>query len=162
MTADEFELAVGRDAAVVSFDMGALTTDEVLWGVQTARGLADRFPTQVEGDLMGAGFFNDAATGYPNLHADHHAVYELLGSLDLGLPGSQYATVGHAQSARTFGATVTDYCGLMCHPGDTSAFVGDMGHFQYSYGWLADGYWPPGDVDAYAGFSRYQSFGKWF
>ena len=162
VAAGGFDLAVGPDAAVVSFDMGALTTDEVLWAVQTTRGLVDRFPTQVEGDLIGAGFFNDAATGYPNLHADHQAVYELLGSLDLGLPGSQYATVGHAQSARAFGATVADYCGLMCHPGGPSAFVGGMGHFQYSYGWLADGYWPPGEVDAYSGFSRYQSFTKWF
>ena len=160
--ADDFDVAVGPDSALVSFDMGALTTDEVLWAVQTTRGLSDRFPTRIEGDVVGAGFFNDAGTGYANLHEDHRAVYELLGTTNLGVPGSQYTTVGHDQTARTFGATVTAYCDLMCHPGGPSAFIGSMGHFQYSYGWLADGYWPPGDVDAYAGFSRYQSFAKWF
>jgi putative cell wall-binding protein len=160
--ADHFDLAVGPDSARISFDMGALTTDEVLWAIQTARGLSKRFPTQVEGDIIGAGFYNDASTGYFNVHEDHHALFQLLGGTDLFLPGSQYMTVGHEQTARTFGATVTPYCGLMCHPGGPSAFVGSMGHFQYSYGWLADGYWPPGDVDAYAGFSRYQSFAKWF
>ncbi|RNB49833.1 cell wall-binding repeat-containing protein [Agromyces tardus] len=162
VTADTFDLAVGADAAVVSFDMGALTTDEVLWAVQTTRGLADRFPTQVEGDLIGAGYYNDSSIGYADLHEDHLAVYELLGNVDLGLPGSQYQTVGHYQSARTFGATVVDYCGYMCHPAAPAPFHGGMGHFQYSYGWLGDGYWPPGQVDAYAGFSQYESFAKWF
>jgi hypothetical protein len=162
VSADDFDLAVGPDSARISFDMGALTTDEVLWAIQTARGLSERFPTQVEGDVIGAGFYNDAATGYLNVHEDHHALFQLLGGTDLGIPGSQYMTVGHDQTARTFGATVTPYCGLMCHPAAPSAFRGSMGHFQYSYGWLADGYWPPGDVDAYAGFSRYQSFAKWF
>jgi hypothetical protein len=162
IAADSFDLAVGADAAVLSFDMGALTPDEVLWAVQTTRGLTDRLPTQVEGDIVGAGFYNDAPTGYYNVHEDHHAVYALLGAVDLGLPGSQYMTVGHQQSARAFGAMVAGYCGLMCHPGAPSAFRGGMGHFQYSYGWLADGYWPPGEVDAYAGFSHYESFAKWF
>lgn len=160
--ADSFDLAVGADHAVVSFDMGALTSDEVLWAVQTVRGLVDRFPTDVEGDIIGAGFFNDAPTGYHNVHADHEAVYRLLGTVDLGLPGSQYTTVGHGQAARVFGATVAGYCGFMCHPGAPSAFLGSMGRFQYAYGWLAAGYWPPGEVDAYAGFSHYQSFAKWF
>ncbi|HET6673337.1 MAG TPA: cell wall-binding repeat-containing protein [Agromyces sp.] len=160
--ADSFDLAVGADHAVVSFDMGALTSDEVLWAVQTVRGLVDRFPTDVEGDIIGAGFFNDAASGYHNVHADHEAVYRLLGGVDLDLPGSQYTTVGHAQSARVFGASVAGYCGMMCHPGAPSPFLGSMGRFQYAYGWLAGGYWPPGQVDAYAGFSSYQSFAKWF
>lgn len=162
VTADDFTLSVGADSAVLSFDMGALTSDEVLWAVQTARGLADRFPTQVEGDIIGAGFYNDAGTGYENLHEDHHAVYELLGTTDLGLPGSQYTTVGHAQSARVFGASVTDYCDAMCHPGATAPFRGEMGRFQYSYGWLNDGLWQPAVVDTHAGFSEYQSFAKWF
>jgi putative cell wall-binding protein len=156
------DLAVGPNSARVSFDMGALTTDEVLWAIQTARGLGDRFPTQVEGDVVGAGFYNDSGTGYPNLHEDHRAVYQLLGSVDLGLPGSQYTTVGHAQRGRAFGATVRDYCAFMCHPGAPSPYTGSMGHLQYSYGWLNRGYWPPGEVDVYAGFSRYQSFAKWF
>ena len=160
--ADSFDLTVGPDHAVVSFDMGALTPDEVLWALQTTRGLSDRFPTQVEGDVIGAGFYNDAASGYPNLHEDHHAVYEVLGGVDLGMPGSQYTTVGHHQAARSFGATVADYCALMCHPAAPSAFRSGMGHFQYAYGWLDAGYWPPGEVDAYSGFSRYQSFAKWF
>lgn len=160
--ADSFRLAEGPDSARISFDMGALTTDEVLWAVQTTRGLSDRFPTGIEGDVIGAGFYNDAATGYANVHLDHGAVYQLLGSVDLGLPGSQYTTVGHGQTARAFGATVADYCSRMCHPGAPAPFTGGMGNFQYSYGWLARGYWPPGDVDAYAGFSRYQSFAKWF
>lgn len=162
MPADGFDVVFGPDSALISFDMGALTTDEVLWALQTTRGLSDRFPTQVEGDVVGAGFYNDAGTGYGNRHEDHHAVYQLLGSTDLGVPGSQYTTVGHEQTARAFGASVVDYCRLMCHPGAPSTFTGSMGHFQYSYGWLAHGYWPPSDVDAYAGFSRYQSFAKWF
>ncbi|MRX43374.1 cell wall-binding repeat-containing protein [Agromyces kandeliae] len=162
VVADGFEVAVGSDAAVVAFDMGALTVDEVLWAMQVARGLADRFPTRVEGDVIGAGFFNDGATGYENLHADHRAVHELLGGTDLGMPGSQYATVGHAQSARTFGSSVADYCGHMCHPAAEPAFSTGMGGFQFAYGWLADGFWPPGDVDSPSGFSRYQSFAKWY
>ncbi|WP_445970138.1 cell wall-binding repeat-containing protein [Agromyces sp. ZXT2-3] len=162
VVADGFEVAVGSDAAVVTFDLGALTVDEVLWAVQTARGLADRFPTQVEGDVIGAGFFNDGSSGYVNVHADHRAVHELLGGTDLGMPGSQYATVGHAQSARAFGSAVTDYCGHMCHPAAPFPLSTRMGGFQYAYGWLADGYWPPDDVDSPSGFSRYQSFAKWY
>lgn len=157
-----FDLAVGPDHAVVAFDMGALTTDEVLWAVQTTRGLVDRFPTQVEGDLLGAGYYNDGTTGYANTHADHRAVYDLLGAVDLGLPGSQYSTVGHAQSARAFGATVGEYCRQMCHPDAPSPFRASMGRFQYAYGWLGDGYWAPAEADQPAGFSRYQSFSKWF
>ena len=160
--ADYFDLHVGPDAAYVSFDMGPLLTDEVLWAIQTTRGLADRFPTQLEGDVIGAGFFNDTDQGYAYEHADHHAMYTGLGRNDLGLPGSQYAAVGHAQPSRAFGATVSDYCGLMCHPAAPSAFRGSMGRFQWAFGWLAAGYWVPGSVDARAGFSRYQSFAKWY
>ena len=162
VSADQFEVAVGPDSARISFDMGALSTDEVLWAIQTARGLSERFPTDVEGDIIGAGFYNDAGTGYGNLHEDHRALYQLLGSVDLGMPGSQYMTVGHDQTARAFGATVAPYCTMMCHPAAPTDFRAGMGQFQFAYGWLADGYWPPGAVDAYAGFSRYQSFAKWF
>lgn len=160
--ADYFDVSVGVDRAFVSFDMGALLPDEVLWAIQTTRGLDDRFPTQLEGDIIGAGFYNDSGTGYPYEHPDHFALYTALGSNDLGMPGSQYMAVGHSQSARVFGATVDDYCTLMCHPGAPSAFRGAMGHFQWSFGWLSSGYWAPGDVDAHAGFSRYQSFAKWY
>jgi putative cell wall-binding protein len=159
--ADYFDLNVDDDRAFVSFDMGPLVPDEVLWAIQTTRGLVDRFPTQLEGDIIGAGFYNDTDEGYPNLQSDHVAMYQTLGGNDLGLPGSQYAAVGHSQSARAFGATVPDYCGLMCHPGAFRPFQGGMGHFQWSFGWLASGYWVPGAVDAHAGFSRYQSFAKW-
>lgn len=160
--ADYFDLSVGADAAFVSFDMGALLPDEVLWAIQTTRGLADRFPTQVEGDVVGAAFYNDAGTGYANTSADHKAVYDALGRNDLGMPGSQYSSVGHAQSGRAFGAAVTGYCGYMCHPAASAPWKGSMGHFQYSYGWLSHGYWTPGTVDAHAGFSQYQSFAKWY
>lgn len=37
-----------------------------------------------------------------------------------------------------------------------------MGDFQFSYGWLDHGRWDTGTLDVYAGFSEYQSFGKWF
>jgi hypothetical protein len=160
--ADTYELFVGPDHAVAAFDMGDLTQDEVLWAIQTVRGIVDRFPTDLEGDVVGAGFFNETDLGYRNLHTDHGAVYHLLGSVDLGLPGSQYTSVGHTQAGRAFGATVQAYCQYMCHPGAPGAFHGAMGRFEFAYGWLADGYWPPGEVDAYAGFSRYQSFAKWF
>jgi hypothetical protein len=50
----------------------------------------------------------------------------------------------------------------MCHPADLSGWVGTMGRFQYSYGWLRGGRWPTGTVDAVAGFSQYQSFAKFF
>ncbi|MFC4828749.1 cell wall-binding repeat-containing protein [Agromyces aurantiacus] len=160
--AASYQLAVGPVHAVVAFDMGALTSDEVLWAILTARELAVRFPTQVEGDIVAAGFYNDGPTGYRDIHPDHDAVYTLLGTVDLGLPGSQYQTVGHAQAARAFGATVSGYCGMMCHPAAPSPFRGPMGRFQYAYGWLANGYWPPGEADQPAGFSHYQSFSKWF
>ena len=70
--------------------------------------------------------------------------------------------MGHAHPTRAFGATVADYCGMMCHPAAPAAFRGSMGTFQYAYGWLSDGFWPPGEVDQRTGFSRYQSFSKWF
>lgn len=162
VSATDYTLAVGADSAVIAFDLGALTSDEVLWAIQTTRGLIDRFPTQVEGDVIGAGYFNDSPGGYENLHEDHRAVHELLRDTDLGMRGSQYAPVGHGHPTRVFGASVTDYCGAMCHPGSGNAFRGSMGRFQHAYGWLAAGYWLPGRVDAHAGFSEYQSFAKWF
>lgn len=160
--APTYDLAVGPDHAVAAFDLSALLPDEVLWALQTVRGQSARFPTQVEGDVIGAGYFNDVASGFVDTHPDHLAVRTLLGTVDLGLPGSQYAPVGHAHPTRSFGASVADYCGMMCHPAAAAPFRGSMGTFQYAYGWLADGFWEPGDVDQRTGFSRYQSFSKWF
>ena len=46
--------------------------------------------------------------------------------------------------------------------GDTNAWTNGMGSFQYAYGWLRWGRWATGTLDVHAGFSQYQSFGKWF
>ena len=160
--APTYELAVGPDHAVAAFDLSALLPDEVLWALQTVRAQSARFPTRVEGDVVGAGYFNDVRSGFVDTHPDHQAVHTLLGTVDLGLPGSQYAPVGHAHPTRAFGASVAGYCAMMCHPAAPTAFRGSMGTFQYAYGWLADGFWEPDDVDQRTGFSRYQSFSKWF
>lgn len=162
ISAGDYAVAVGSDAALVTFDLGALTPDEVLWAIQTARGHESSFPTQVEGDIIGAGFFNDASTGYENRHPDHEALFRVLTETDLGFLGSQYMSVGHGQSTRVFGASVDDYCEAMCHPGAPNAYVGEMGFFQYSYGWLSSGLWRSDRVDSPGGFAEYQSFSKAF
>lgn len=160
--ANYFDIAVGPDSARVVFDIGSLTTDEILWTLQTTRGLRSRFPTQAEGDVLGAGFVNTTNVGYPNT-SEHTVLYDLLSTVDLGLPGSQMSSVGHQQPGRTFGASVADYCAMMCHPGLAAPYrTSAVGTFQWAFGWLSDGIWPVGELDVFAGFSRYQSFGKWF
>lgn len=113
--------------------------------------------------LLGAGFVNTTSVGFPNT-SEHVKLYELLSTVDLGLPGSQMMSVGHEQPGRTFGAGVTDYCTMLCHPGLTAPYYSaSVGRFQWAFGWLTEhGTWPAGELDVYAGFSRYQSFGKWF
>jgi hypothetical protein len=161
--ADGYDIAVGADSARVVFDMGALTPDEVLWALETTRTQVALFPTTTEGDVVGAGFVNTTAVGYPNASKDHVAIHDLLKSVDLGLPGSQMSSVGHEQPGRSFGGLVPDYCAMMCHPGLAVPYrTSAVGTFQWAYGWLDAGIWPTGELDVYAGFSRYQSFGKWF
>jgi putative cell wall-binding protein len=160
--ADYYDIAVGADSARVIFDMGALTPDEVLWALQQTRTQLSLFPTRIEGDVVGAGFVNTTTVGYPNASKDHVAIHDLLRDIDLELPGSQMSSVGHEQPGRTFGGLVADYCTMMCHPGLSSPYhTSAVGTFQYAYGWLDAGIWPAGELDVYAGFSRYQSFGKW-
>lgn len=161
--ADYFDAAIGPDSARVVFDIGSFTTDEILWVVQTTRELHSLFPTSLEGDVLGAGFVNTTTVGYPNT-SEHVKLYDLLSTVDLGLPGSQMLSIGHEQPGRTFGASVSDYCAMMCHPGLSAPYYSStVGRFQWAFGWLTDGgIWPVGELDVYAGFSRYQSFGKWF
>ena len=160
--ADYYDIAVGADSARVVFDLGALTPDEVLWAFEQTRTRLSLFPTNTEGDIVGASFVNTTSVGYPNAHPDHVAIHDLLETVDLELPGSQMSSVGHEQPGRTFGGTVPDYCAMMCHPGLSGQFqTTAVGTFQWAYGWLDSGVWPAGELDVYAGFSRYQSFGKW-
>lgn len=162
VSADYFDIAVGPDSARVVFDIGSYNPDEALWAIQTTRGLRSLFPTDLEGDVLGAGFVNTTNVGFPNT-SEHTHLYDLLRGVDLGLPGSQLMSIGHEQPGRTFGATVTDYCAMMCHPGLSAPYYSStVGTFQWAFGWLSDGIWPVGELDVYAGFSRYQSFGKWF
>ncbi|MGI5952516.1 MAG: cell wall-binding repeat-containing protein [Brooklawnia sp.] len=156
------DVAIGPDSARLVFDMGALTTDEILWAIQSTRDMRDLFPTQLESDIIGAGYYNVAATGIVNTQMDHVVLNQVLSTVDLQLPGSQYQSVGHRQTGRAFGATAADYCSFMCHPAASAPFNQGMGHFQYAYGWLSNGLWPPGAIDQQAGFSEYQSYSKWF
>lgn len=156
------DVAIGPDSARLIFDMGPLTTDEILWAIQSTRDMRDLFPTQLESDLIAAGYYNVAATGIVNTQMDHAALNQVLSTVDLQLPGSQYQSVGHRQTGRAFGATAADYCSFMCHRGASAPFNQGMGHFQYAYGWLSNGLWPPGAIDQQAGFSEYQSYSKWF
>ncbi|HZB66501.1 MAG TPA: cell wall-binding repeat-containing protein [Ornithinibacter sp.] len=162
---DTFEVTAGKDSAKVVFDLGNedLTNSEVIWAVENALDLREELsPGALEGDIVGAGYVNQTTVGYSDLHPDHVAVMTVMGSFDFGLPGSQYHPVGHNQPSRAVGAWDADYCAQMCHPSGVAPWVGPMGDFQYSYGWLAAGRWRAGTVDAPAGFSQYQSFAKWF
>nr|NLI49067.1 cell wall-binding repeat-containing protein [Propionibacterium sp.] len=160
--ATAFTSWIGPTSARISFDLGALDLDEIIWAIENTRLLRDEFPTQTEGDIVGAGYHNDSGVGSQYILADHQALYETLSTIDFGLPGSQYSAIGHHQAGRAFGARVVDYCGYMCHPAGLAGFVGPMGRFQYAYGWLRGGRWSAGEYDVTAGFSAYQSFGKWF
>ncbi len=161
--ADFFDLDVGPTSANVVFDMGVLQDYEVVWALENTRKLRDELaPGAVEGDIIGSGYVNRTTTGYVDTHPDHVALYRTLGTFDFRLPGSQYHAVGHTEVGRAFGAWTPTYCADMCHPGGTAPYIGSMGNFQYSYGWLAAGRWKTGTVDANAGFSEYQSFAKWF
>lgn len=160
--ATSFKTWIGPNSARISFDLGALTTDEIIWALENTRRIRGEFPTQSEGDVIGGGYHNDSGAGMQYIGADHKALYDTLSTVDLGLPGSQYSAIGHVQSGRAFGRWVDNYCSYMCHPSSVTGYVGTMGRFQYAYGWLNAGRWPSGDYDVYAGFSAYQSFGKWF
>lgn len=162
--ADYVDVAIGPRSARFVFDLGdgQLTRDKVIWAMENARRLRTLLPTQSEGDIVAGGYFNDTGAGSPYLHADHKALHDVLGTTDFGLPGSQYSPIGHADSDRAFGAWGGDYCANMCHPADTNGWANGMGRFQYSYGWLRLGKWETGTLDVHAGFSEYQSFGKWY
>jgi hypothetical protein len=162
--ADYVDVAVGPRSARFVFDLGdgQLTRDKVIWAIENVRLLRGLLPTQAEGDVVAGGYFNDTGQGSPYTHPDHQVLHETLGTTDFGTPGSQYVPIGHADPDRAFGAWHASYCDFMCHPGDSNGWTDGMGSFQYSYGWLSRGRWPTGKLDAPAGFSEYQSFGKWF
>ena len=162
VSAATFKVWIGADSARISFDLGELTPDKIAWAIQNVRLINNQFPTQTEGDIVAAGYFNNTSTGSPYTIGDHQAMYDTMRTVDFGLPGSQYSPVGHVQGGRAFGATVTNYCGFMNHPSSVTTCKGSVGRFQYAFGWLNDGIWPAGDLDVQAGFSSYQSFGKWF
>ena len=161
--ADYFDVAVGPTSARVVFDLGVVEPDEVIWAIENVRTLrAGLFPTQLEGDIVGAGYYNATSVGSIDTHPDHKALHDVLGRTDFHLPGGQFDTVGHTEAGRAFGSWVPDYCPMMCHPAGPTGFNDGMGDFQYSYGWLSNGKWPAGTLDVNAGFSQYQSFTKWF
>lgn len=161
--ADYYDAWVGERSALVVFDLGSLTRDEVLWAIENTRDKRDTlFPTSLEGDVVVGGYYNDTGTGFQYTNGDHAIVHRVLSTTDLGLPGSQIAPVGHVATVRVFGAWVDRYCEHMCHPNGVGEYKGPVGSFQWSYGWLGKGQWPSGTMDADAGFSRYQSFAEWF
>lgn len=163
IAATDIRVAVGPDRAFVQFDLSALTQEKVMWAILNTRLLHGTvLPGLPERDIVGAGYFNHTATGSFYVHPDHQALHDALASIDFGIPGSQYAPVGHVEDGRAFGATVADYCRYMCHPASLNGNVGPMGQFQYSFGWLRSGRWVSGRTDVPAGFSEYQSFAKWF
>ncbi|MBP6996582.1 MAG: cell wall-binding repeat-containing protein [Phycicoccus sp.] len=160
-----FRTWVGPKHAVFQFDLGEMTMDEVTWALANSRALTGILPTQVEGEIIGGGYHNDTSSGSIYIHADHEALNYALRYRNFGTEGSQYDPVGHTMPLRTFGAFDYDYCTHMCHPASTNGWTSAatsaaIGDFQYHYGWLHDGYWPTGSVDALAGFAQYQSFNK--
>jgi len=157
-----FKVWIGANSTRVSFDLGELTEAKIAWAIGNVRLIRNEFPTQTEGDIVAAGYFNNSGSGSQYLQAGHWALYNMMANVDFGLPGSQYSPVGHNQTGRAFGAWVTDYCGYMGHPSSITTCSGSVGRFQYAFGWLRDGRWDAGDYDVTAGFSSYQSFGKWF
>ncbi|KGN33720.1 lytic transglycosylase [Knoellia sinensis KCTC 19936] len=162
-TADYFDVAVGANSALIAFDMGSIAPDEVLWALENVRlQRAALFPTALEGDVVVGGYYNATGTGSQYTNSDHRTVHRVVSTTDLGLPGSQYAPVGHSAPGRAFGDWVDRYCAHMCHPNATNEYRGPVGTFQWSYGWLGKGQWASGTMDVGAGFSRYQSFAKWF
>lgn len=162
--ADYVDVAIGPHSARFAFDLGdgQLTSDKVIWAIENTRELRGLLPTQTEGDIVGAGYYNNTGAGSPYTHPDHKVLHDVLATVDFGLPGSQYAPIGHADPARAFGAWDEQYCRHMCHPDGLEGWVGPMGDFQYAYGWIRGGRWETGTFDVHAGFSEYQSFGKWF
>lgn len=161
--ATDIRVAAGADRAFVQFDLGDLTTDAVTWAILNTRQLRGGvLPDLPERDIVGAGYYNHTSTGSGYLHPDHDALHDTLATVDFDVPGSQYSPVGHVETGRAFGAKVSGYCSYMCHPASKTGYVGSMGTFQYSFGWLRNGRWNSGAKDVVAGFSEYQSFAKWF
>lgn len=163
MAATDIRVSVGPNRAFVQFDLGALDKDKVMWALLNTRLLRGTvLPDLPERDIVGAGYSNHTTTGSTYWHPDHDALRDTLATIDFGVPGSQYSPVGHVEVGRAFGGKVRSYCGYMCHPASLNGYVGSMGQFQYSFGWLRSGRWPAGRMDVIAGFSEYQSFAKYF
>lgn len=163
VAATDIRISVGPNRAFVQFDLGALDKDKVMWAMLNTRLLRGTvLPDLPERDIVGAGYSNHTTTGSTYWHPDHDALRDTLATIDIGVPGSQYSPVGHVEVGRAFGGKVRSYCGYMCHPASLTGYVGSMGQFQYSFGWLRSGRWPSGRLDVIAGFSEYQSFAKSF
>ena len=167
--ASDFRYKITDTAAYFSFDLGELNprsnedpSEKIIWAFGQVRGMRSQFPTQAEGDIIGAGYYNNSGTGSQYTKDDHQAIWNTMAKVDFGLPGSQYAPMGHYMDGRAFGAWVPEYCSYMCHPNGPKPYRGAMGRFQYAYGWDRKGIWEAGDYDVEAGFSSFQSFGKWF
>lgn len=165
--AADFRYKITDTAAYFSFDLGELNprsneepSEKIIWAFAQVRGMKSQFPVQAEGDIIGGGYYNNSGTGSEYTKDDHQAMWNTMQKVDFGLPGSQYAPMGHYMDLRSFGAWVPDYCSYMCHP-YAKTYKGPMGRFQFAYGWDRKGIWQAGDYDVEAGFSAYQSFGKW-
>lgn len=149
-TCDAFDRTarVWRDSqgrgALVAFNLGDgdLTTDEVVWAVQTVRdnrGALGLNSTLPEHNIIGATFSNRT---YPNCvvydHADHYSVHSALYNHDFGVNYQAGATCRSDPDADRF-ETVT--------PSSVDAAFDMNGNYRVgahnnNYGWLHSGSYP--------------------
>jgi hypothetical protein len=166
------DLRVGDATARAVFDLGdgVLTPDRVTAALQEVRSLRfSHFPLQNEYGAIGAAYWNREYAGAVTYqHPDHRAVHVALWSVDQGLRGPQWGRTARTDPDAAFrGRTnLVDpdiyeaAMGVDPPPIDPAGNPGArrVGLFQRCYGWLVDGYWAGGELDASAIFSRSQTF----
>jgi hypothetical protein len=157
VTSDRFAIWVGRNVALLFFDLGDtnLRRCEVEWALSQTRALRGSWylPDLPEADLVAAATYNDGRFEDCFVYAnpDHLATHEALWLTDFGTPGGQYGRTCRADPDQSLVGTVRQYSAM------DLAGTTRVGAMQVYYGWLYDGPIPAGNEAATA-FSYDQAF----
>jgi hypothetical protein len=169
-----FHLWEASGAALLVFQLGdgELTTAKVSWAVGAAREARSMLPTQHEDDIVGMGYHNTGDASFMIYNQpDQLAVYTVMTTTNLGLPGAQYSRTYPADPATAITRQVTPSVfafATKVTPGPddpmSNPHARRVGPLQVDYGWLSfpDPYWYAESEPIHSFYSSSQDFTKAF
>lgn len=144
----DYLLHAGDKAALLVFDLGDgdLRENEAVWAVRSAQQAkaAGDLPDLPDYSVISASYRNavryEAADGCRYYdHPDHRAVHRAVWNTDFGTSGRQWGATAHCNSDRGRTDAIPQF--IHEHAFKKEPNANNIGAYQQSYGWLANGYW---------------------